>query len=83
MTSNPEARGPFWRTFLGGLVRNPRSIRYIGMMCGLYVHFGPFSQFVASRIRMAIADAELQPASAPPSLPPSLVTARAVTADPA
>lgn len=82
MTADSRARGPFWSTFLGGLIRNPRSIRYIGMMCGLYVHFGPFSEFVASRIRMAIQQAEREQASAPVSLPPSAFRP-AVTADPA
>ncbi len=82
MTADPRARGPFWSTFMGGLIRNPRSIRYIGMMCGLYVHFGPFSEFVASRIRMAIQQAEREPASAPVSLPPSAFRPT-VTADPA
>ena len=46
--------GPFWRTVLGSLWRNPRSIRYTGALIALYVHFGPFSQYIAKRIRAAI-----------------------------
>jgi len=57
-TKDSGARGPFWRTFLGALLTNPRSIRYVGDMIGLYVHFGPFSRFVGSRIREAIAREE-------------------------
>lgn len=80
MTANPRTRGPFWRTFGGGLLQNPRSIRYIGMMCGLYVHFGPFSEFVTRRIRKAIAENEAQRSA--PTLPPPILRT-AVTADPA
>jgi len=47
--------GPFWRTLLGSLWRNPRSIRYTGALMALYVHFGPFSQYIAKRIRAGIA----------------------------
>ncbi|HXI22016.1 MAG TPA: B12-binding domain-containing radical SAM protein [Gemmatimonadales bacterium] len=61
---------PFARAFLGTLVRNPRSIRYVGALCGLYVHFGPFSRYVATRIRDAIAREELQPARIAVAPPP-------------
>ena len=57
-TKDGATRGPFWRTFVGGLIANPRSIRLTGDMIGLYVHFGPFSKFVATRIRAAIAREE-------------------------
>ena len=58
-------RGQFWKTFLGSLIRNPRSIRYIGSLCALYVHFGPFSKYVADRIRKAIAEEANKPKDAP------------------
>ncbi|MCC6672500.1 MAG: B12-binding domain-containing radical SAM protein [Planctomycetes bacterium] len=48
-------RGPFWRTVLGSLWRNPRSIRYTGALIALYVHFGPFARYVAGRIRTSLA----------------------------
>jgi radical SAM superfamily enzyme YgiQ (UPF0313 family) len=50
-------RGPFWKTLLKALVSNPGSIRYTGSLMALYLHFGPFAQFVSQRIRKAI-DAE-------------------------
>jgi len=55
------SRLPFWRAFLGTLIHNPGSIRYAGALCGLYVHFGPFSAEVGRRIREAIAIEEGQP----------------------
>ena len=52
---------PFWRAFLGTLIRNPRSIRYAGALCGLYVHFGQFSEYVAEKIRESIAREDASP----------------------
>ena len=46
---------PFWRTVLGSLWHNPRSTRYTVGLIALYLHFGPFSRYVAQRIRAAIA----------------------------
>jgi hypothetical protein len=51
-------RGPFWRTVLGSLWKNPKSIRYTGSLIALYVHFGPFSRYIAARIRTSIAAEE-------------------------
>src|SRR5262249_3300605 len=48
------ARGPFFKTLLKELWSNPTSIRYTVSLMALYVHFGPFSHFVARRIRLAI-----------------------------
>src|SRR5689334_6800202 len=39
-----ETGREFWRTFLDTLVHNPGAIRYTGALCGLYLHFGPFSR---------------------------------------
>jgi radical SAM superfamily enzyme YgiQ (UPF0313 family) len=72
-------RRPFWRTVLAALWRNPKSIRYTGALIALYVHFGPFSRYVASRIRASIARTGLaspaaslpKPAPPQPSLGPS------------
>jgi hypothetical protein len=66
-----ETAGPFWRALLGSLIRNPRSARYAGALCALYLHFGPFSKYVASRIREAIAKEERcpSPVAAPAPLP--------------
>jgi hypothetical protein len=57
-------RGPFWRTLLRALWRNPRSIRYTGSLIALYLHFGPFARYVAQRIRTAIARERAAPAPA-------------------
>ena len=56
-------RGPFWRTVLGSLWKNPKSIRYTGALMALYVHFGPFAQYVARRVRAAIAKEEAKQAA--------------------
>jgi hypothetical protein len=56
-----ETRGHFWRIFLKSALRNPGSLRYAVALMGLYVHFGPFSRYVAGRIRRDIAREEVQP----------------------
>jgi radical SAM superfamily enzyme YgiQ (UPF0313 family) len=53
-----ETLGPFWRTFFGALFQNPRSIRYVGFLCALYVHLGPFSKYIVARTRTSIAAEE-------------------------
>jgi hypothetical protein len=69
---SPKTRGPFWRAVLGSLIRNPRSARYTGALLALYIHFGPFAQYVAVRIREAIAREEREPSPvAPPPQPSS------------
>jgi radical SAM superfamily enzyme YgiQ (UPF0313 family) len=62
--------GVFWRTFLRSLWRNPKSIRYTGALVALYLHFGPFSKYVAERIRTAIAKEEANPSPVAPAPPP-------------
>jgi len=56
MSLNKETRLPFWKTLLGALVTNPRSIRYTVSMMALYLHFGPFSRFVGEKIRQSIEE---------------------------
>ncbi|TFG47166.1 MAG: DUF4070 domain-containing protein [Gemmatimonadales bacterium] len=77
------SRLPFWRAFLGTLIHNPRSIRYVGAMCGLFVHFGPFSEEVGRRIREAILEEERSPSAmvaAPAPRVRASTAARAVAA---
>jgi hypothetical protein len=74
-------RGPFWRAFILSFLKNPRSIRYVGALLALYVHFGPFSRYVAQRIREAIAREERCPSPVAP--PPAPVAARAARREPA
>jgi radical SAM superfamily enzyme YgiQ (UPF0313 family) len=63
-------RGPFWRTLLGALRKNPASVRYVGSLMALYLHFGPFSKYVARQIRSAIAEEERHPSKVAPPPPP-------------
>ena len=58
-------RGPFWRTVFGSLWKNPKSIRYTGALIALYIHFGPFAQYVAKRIRGALDKERQNPAPSP------------------
>jgi len=67
-------RGPFWRTVLGSLWKNPRSIRYTGALIALYVHFGPFSRYIAGRIRTALAQEQAVRAAAPVVKVPAAAT---------
>jgi hypothetical protein len=61
---------PFWTTVFKALWRNPKSIRYTGALAALYLHFGPFSKYVARRIREAIAKEEACPSPVAPPPPP-------------
>ena len=49
-----ETRRYFWRVFFRALWHNPRSLRYTTSIMALYLHFGPFSKYVAGRIRQDI-----------------------------
>jgi len=69
---NRETRSAFWGTFYHTLRSNPGAIRYAGAMVALYLHFGPFAQYVAERLRVAIAREGRSPspvAVAPPRKP--------------
>jgi hypothetical protein len=46
----PEAREPFWNTFIEVAKTNPEALRYIVMLMALYIHFGPFSKRVIGEI---------------------------------
>jgi hypothetical protein len=54
-TRHPEWRKHFWRTIFDCAIRNPRALPSVCMMLALYLHFGPFSQFVRDRVRHDIA----------------------------
>jgi radical SAM superfamily enzyme YgiQ (UPF0313 family) len=60
-TLDRETRGHFWRIFVKSALKNPGSLRYTVALMGLYVHFGPFSKYVAERIRRDIAREEQSP----------------------
>jgi len=52
----PEAREPFWKTFVEVAKINPGALRYIVMLMALYLHLGPFSKHVISEIDRRIAE---------------------------
>jgi radical SAM superfamily enzyme YgiQ (UPF0313 family) len=52
----PEAREPFWKTFVEVAKTSPEALRYIVMLMALYMHFGPFSKRVISKIDRRIAE---------------------------
>jgi radical SAM superfamily enzyme YgiQ (UPF0313 family) len=51
----PEAREPFWRTFITCARENPAALRYIVMLMTLYLHLGPFSRQVIAALDRRIA----------------------------
>jgi len=56
MRTLPEAREPFWKTFVEVAKTNPGALRYIVMQMALYLHLGPFSKRVISEIDRRIAE---------------------------
>jgi Domain of unknown function (DUF4070) len=61
MRALPEAREPFWKTFVEVAKSNPGALRYIVMLMALYMHFGPFSKYVISEIDRRIAELDAMP----------------------
>jgi radical SAM superfamily enzyme YgiQ (UPF0313 family) len=51
----PDAREPFWNTFVQVAKGNPNALRYIVMLMALYMHLGPFSKHVIGEIDRRIA----------------------------
>jgi len=62
----PEAREPFWKTFVEVGKKNPGALRQIVTMMAIYLHLGPFSKHVISEIDRRIAELD----AAAPALPP-------------
>ncbi len=52
----PEAREPFWKTFVAVAKTNPAALRYIVILMALYLHLGPFSRHVIGEIDRRIAE---------------------------
>jgi hypothetical protein len=59
-----RTRGPFWRTLGSSMLRNPRSLRYVVGLMAMYLHFGPFSRYVAQQTQRAIQQEAWPSASA-------------------
>ncbi len=53
-------RGLFWSNLFRLIRRNPRGIRYGLNLMAFFLHFGPFSRYVVSRIDEAIAREEIE-----------------------
>jgi radical SAM superfamily enzyme YgiQ (UPF0313 family) len=56
VTTIPQAREPFWRTFMGAAKQNPAAARVIVSLLMLYLHLGPFSRQVIAAIDRRIAE---------------------------
>ncbi len=65
----PEARTPFWGMVFATLLRNPAALKIVITMSALYIHFGPFSRFVAGEIDAQIARIEAGTQPAPVMVP--------------
>ncbi len=59
MRTLPEAREPFWKTFVQVARTNPGALRYIVMLMALYLHLGPFSKRVIGEIDCRIAELDV------------------------
>ena len=62
----PEAREPFWKTFVEVGKKNPGALRQIVTMMAIYLHLGPFSKHVISEIDRRIRELD---EVAPPTQP--------------
>jgi len=55
----PEARQPFWQTFVTCSKSNPAALRYIVMLMAFYLHLGPFARKVIATIDARLAELDL------------------------
>ncbi len=56
----PEARQPFWQTFVKCGKANPSALRYIVMLMAFYLHLGPFARKVIAAIDVRLAELEVE-----------------------
>lgn len=47
-------RSEFWKSFFYAIFNNPKSVRYSVAMIALYLHFGPFTDYVIKQIAQQI-----------------------------
>src|ERR1051325_707748 len=66
ITRIPEAREPFWRTFVEVGKKNPGALRQVVTMMAIYLHLGPFSKHVISEIDRRIRELDESQAALPP-----------------
>jgi radical SAM superfamily enzyme YgiQ (UPF0313 family) len=55
---NRSVRAHWWRTMADCVGRNPRAIRYVGALCALYAHLGPFAESVRRGIARKLEEGE-------------------------
>ena len=70
-----ETRRHFWRVLLHALWHNPKSLRHTMSIVALYLHFGPFSKYVAGQIRKEIEYESRMPSRVAVSLQASVSAA--------
>lgn len=66
---NAEVRAHFWHTFLDCATHNPRALKDVLTMTALYLHLGPFSKYVSSRLDERIKAIDSGEWKAPRPLP--------------
>lgn len=49
-----ESRVPFWRMFFAVVFRNPKAIRHTMSLAALYIHLGPFKDFLVQTLSKQI-----------------------------
>ena len=52
----PEARQPFWQSFVKISKSNPAALRYIVMLMAFYLHLGPYARAVIATIDAKLAE---------------------------
>lgn len=73
-------RRHFWRTLIQAVLKNPKSLRYSGLMMAMYLDLGPFAEYVSGKIREAIEMEERNPSMV--ALPPPPVQTRVTPFEP-
>ena len=63
----PEAREAFQETMRYCAATNPRALRFIVLMMGIYIHLGPLSRHVIAAMDARIAAQDTPPVSIPPA----------------
>jgi hypothetical protein len=59
ITRLPDAREPFWQTFVTCVKWNPAALRYMLALMAFYPHLGPFARQVIAAIDVRLAELDL------------------------
>jgi radical SAM superfamily enzyme YgiQ (UPF0313 family) len=71
----PEAREPFWKTFVEVGKTNPAALRYIVMLMAFYMHLGPFSRRVIDQLDRRIDELDREMPAIPAAREPESAVA--------